>query len=195
MADLDLTDHFVAEFRDLQAKLHRLEDEARRPSSPAPVNRQDRGPDEKDAQLAALAGRLAEAESRVAQLQQDGESARRQQTAETNRAAALQAELSQLRSTRRDLEDELQRARIEIERLESVPPTGGGTGNGGLGAAEKRRSSDQDLIESLRLQLQELQEENRRLRKTNLKIEKSQRDLQEKLARVEQEPRRLRGGT
>jgi chromosome segregation ATPase len=194
MPDPDLTDHFVAEFRGLQAKLKRLEAESRRPSAPATVVVQERRPDERDAQLAALAGRLAEAESRIAQLQQDGESARRQQAAETDRAAALQAELNQLRSTRRDLEGELQQARTEIERRKGVPPTGGGAGNGGPGAGGNRRSSDQDLIESLHLQLQELREENRRLRKTNLKIEKNQRDLQEKLARVEQEPRRLHGG-
>lgn len=194
MADLDLTDHFVAEFRNLQAKLHRLEDAARRSSSPPPVERQDRGPDERDAQLAALAGRLAKAESRIVRLQQDGDEARRQQAAETDRAAALQAELTQLRSTRRDLESDLQQARTEIARLTSGPKIAAGAGNGGLGAGGGRRSSDQDLIESLRLQLQELQEENRRLRKTNLKIEKSQRDFQEKLARVEQEPRRLHGG-
>jgi chromosome segregation ATPase len=156
---VDLTDHFVAEFRKLEAALRELQEEHRDAPPPAPAPQQQRGPDERDARLAALEGQLAAAAEKLSR---------------------LQAEFDELESTRQGLETQLHDARTKIEELQKRLAEGDGPGH----VPEKRRGSDQDLIVSLRLELQACKQDNRILRKTSLKLESLVRTLQKEIDRL-----------
>jgi len=184
---LDLTDHFVAKYRELEEDLGKLQGkeletlrrELEASKGQVRVLEGQLGASKSQVealtgQVTTLKGELAAAEGRAADARRDCEEARRQKATAEGRLAKSQADLDRLRSTGDGQDAQVRQAQVaelrkEIKELRERLPDDG---------ASKRRSTEEDLIRSLTLERDTYKEDCRVLRKKSLKLESLARKLQ-----------------
>jgi chromosome segregation ATPase len=200
---LDLTDHFVAEYRRLEKELGELQGkgpgedveslkrqlealkgqvhalEGQLEASKGQVEASKSQVEALKGQVTTLNGKVAAAEARAADSQRDCEEARRRKATADGELARLQAGLDGLGAAGVGKDAQVRQAQAKIAELQKrikeleERPSDRVT--------SERRGTDEDLIRSLTLDLDTCKEEHRVLHKKYLKLESLARKLRDGL--------------